>query len=129
MKFIKTWDLVLYRSELKNRHLGCVKANPEALTQPKYHFLNSLRYNYNKKCLKKLIKEICSGTVNRLVLTHKDRLLRFGSELVFSLCEHFETEVVIINASLEANFEDDLVQVVWIKFRTAKTAMSLYLYP
>jgi putative resolvase len=32
--------------------------------------------NYSKKGLKKLIKEICFGTVNRLVLTHKDRLLR-----------------------------------------------------
>ena len=48
----------------------------------------------------------------RLVITHKDRLLRFGSELIFSLCEIFGTEVVIINASEETNFEDDLVQDV-----------------
>lgn len=68
--------------------------------------------NYNKKGLKKLIKEICLGTIERLVITHKDRLLRFGAELVFSLCEQFGTEVVIINASEEAHFEDDLVQDV-----------------
>ena len=68
--------------------------------------------NYSKKGLKKLIKELCSGAVGRLVITHKDRLLRFGSELIFSLCEQFGTEVVIINASLESNFEDDLVQDV-----------------
>lgn len=68
--------------------------------------------HYSKKGLKKLIKEICLGTVGRLVITHKDRLLRFGAELVFSLCEQFGTEVVIINASEEANFEDDLVQDV-----------------
>ena len=68
--------------------------------------------NYSKKGLKKLIKEICSGTIDRLVLTHKDRLLRFGAELIFSLCEQFGTEVVIINASEETNFEDDLVQDV-----------------
>jgi len=67
--------------------------------------------NYNKKWLKKLIKEICLRNVERLVIIHKDRLLRFGSELIFSLCEHFGTEVVIINSS-EANFEDDLVQDV-----------------
>jgi len=48
----------------------------------------------------------------RLVITHKDRLLRFGAELIFSLCEHFGTEIVIINASEEASFEDDLVQDV-----------------
>lgn len=68
--------------------------------------------NYNKKSLKKLIKEICSGTVERLVITHKDRLLRFGAELIFALCEHFSTEVVIMNATEETNFEDDLVQDV-----------------
>jgi len=68
--------------------------------------------NYSKKGLKKLIKEICFGLVGRLVITHKDRLLRFGSELIFSLCECFGTEVVIINASDETNFEDDLVQDV-----------------
>ena len=68
--------------------------------------------NYGKKGLKKLIKEVCLGTVGRLVITHKDRLLRFGAELIFSLCEQFGTEVVIINASEEASFEDDLVQDV-----------------
>ena len=65
--------------------------------------------NYRKKGLRTLISRICSGEVGRLVITHKDRLLRFGSELVFSLCEHFGTEVVIVNASEEASFEDELV--------------------
>jgi excisionase family DNA binding protein len=39
--------------------------------------------NY-KKGLIRLIKLICSHQIERLVLTHKDRLLRFGSELIFS---------------------------------------------
>ena len=68
--------------------------------------------NYEKKGLKKLILEICSGMVARLVVTHKDRLLRFGSELIFSLCEQFGTEVVIINSTQDSTFEDDLVQDV-----------------
>ena len=50
------------------------------------------------------------GDVGRLVLTHKDRLLRFGSELVFAMCEEFETEVIIINkSSEELSFEQELV--------------------
>jgi excisionase family DNA binding protein len=66
--------------------------------------------NYNKKGLKKLLKRIMSGDVGRLVITHKDRLLRFGSELVFAMCEEFETEVVIINKSPEeSTFEQELV--------------------
>ncbi len=68
--------------------------------------------NYSKKGLKKLIKEVCCGTIERLVITHKDRLLRFGAELIFSLCEQFGTEVVMINAAEDSSFEDDLVQDV-----------------
>ena len=68
--------------------------------------------NYNKKGLRLLIKRICTGEVGRLVVTHKDRLLRFGSELVFALCEQFGVEVVIINRSEESSYEEDLVQDV-----------------
>ena len=66
--------------------------------------------NYQKKGLQKLLKRIMKGDVGRLVLTHKDRLLRFGSELVFAMCEEFETEVVIVNKSeVELSFEQELV--------------------
>jgi hypothetical protein len=66
--------------------------------------------NYNKKGLQKLLKRIMQGDVGRLVLTHKDRLLRFGSEIVFTMCEEFETQVVIINKSIEeTTCEQELV--------------------
>jgi predicted site-specific integrase-resolvase len=68
--------------------------------------------NYDKRGLKKVIKRICSGEIGRLVLTHKDRLLRFGAEIVFSLCEHFGTEVVIINRADETSYEEDLTRDV-----------------
>ena len=69
--------------------------------------------NYDKQGLKNLIKEICAGNVDRLVLTHKDRLLRFGSEIVFSLCENYGTEVVILNkGETPATFEEELVSDV-----------------
>lgn len=68
--------------------------------------------NYTKKGLKRLITLITNNQVERLVLTHKDRLLRFGSELVFSLCEIFGTEVVIINRTEDSTFEEDLANDV-----------------
>ena len=69
--------------------------------------------NYQKKGLQQLIKRICSGEVGRLVLTHKDRLLRFGAELVFSLCEVYHTEVVLINQGEgPLSFEEELAQDV-----------------
>ena len=50
------------------------------------------------------------GDVGRLVLTHKDRLLRWGAELVFARCAEFETEVIIINKSKESvTLEQELV--------------------
>ncbi len=64
--------------------------------------------NYKKKGLVRLIKLICTNQVERLVLSHKDRLLRFGSDLIFMLCENFGTEVVIINRSEDSSFEEDL---------------------
>jgi len=68
--------------------------------------------NYRKSGLRQLIQRICQGDVERLVLTHRDRLLRFGIELIFSLCEHFGTEVVILNASSLAEFEEEIAEDV-----------------
>jgi putative resolvase len=68
--------------------------------------------NYRKKGLTRLISTILDGEVARLVITHKDRLLRFGSELIFSLCEYHEVEVVILNKKEDATFEEDLASDV-----------------
>ncbi len=68
--------------------------------------------NYRKKGLKQLLDGIIEGKVGRLVLTHKDRLLRFGAELVFAICQAKEVEVVIINKGEDASFEEDLANDV-----------------
>lgn len=68
--------------------------------------------NYHKKGLKELLEKILNGQIGRLVLTHKDRLLRFGAELVFSLCATQEIEVVIINQGQEPSFEEELAKDV-----------------
>jgi putative resolvase len=41
--------------------------------------------NYQKKSFRKLLKMIALGQVSTLVLMHKDRLLRFGADIVFEL--------------------------------------------
>jgi predicted site-specific integrase-resolvase len=68
--------------------------------------------NYRKKGLKRLLEMILNRQVKRVVLTHKDRLLRFGAELVFALCEARNVEVVILNQGEESSFEEELVQDV-----------------
>lgn len=69
--------------------------------------------NYYKKGLTRLLNLILDGQVKRLVLTHKDRLLRFGAELVFAICEAKNVEVVIINKGDEnPRFEEELAKDV-----------------
>lgn len=68
--------------------------------------------NYHKRGLKDLLERIMNGQIGRLVLTHKDRLLRFGAELVFSLCATKRIEVVIINQGDEPSFEEELAKDV-----------------
>jgi putative resolvase len=64
--------------------------------------------NYHKRGLKTVLNDILKGEIGRLVLTHKDRLLRFGAELIFSLCEIKGIEVVLINKGNEPSFEEEL---------------------
>ena len=71
-----------------------------------------LGMNYHKKGLKRLLGDILSGRVGRLVITHKDRLLRFGAELVFALCEAKNVEVLILNRGEDTTFEEDLAKDV-----------------
>ena len=69
--------------------------------------------NYHKKGLKRLLADIIDGKAGRLVITHKDRLLRFGAELVFAVCEAKNVEVVILNQGEDTTFEEDLAKDVW----------------
>jgi len=64
--------------------------------------------NYKKKGLNRLLELILHKRIRRLVLTHKDRLLRFGSELIFALCEIQNIEIVIINKGEPPSFEEEL---------------------
>ena len=68
--------------------------------------------NYNKTGLNELIELICSGQIERLVLVHKDRLLRFGSEIIFKLCNIYDVEVEIINVGEELNPNEELTKDV-----------------
>ena len=68
--------------------------------------------NYQKKGLKRLLESIIDGQVGRLVVTHKDRLLRFGAELIFAICEARQVEVIVLNQGEDTSFEEDLARDV-----------------
>ena len=68
--------------------------------------------NYRKKGLQELLELILHRRFERLVITHKDRLLRFGAELVFRLCELQGIEIVIVHQGEQPSFEEELAQDV-----------------
>ena len=72
--------------------------------------------NYHKQGLKKLLHDILDSRITRLVLTHKDRLLRFGAELIFALCEARQIEIVIIRSSERCfrNYHGIFCAIIWL---------------
>ena len=50
--------------------------------------------------------------IKRLLFSHKDRLLRFGAELVFSLCDIQGIEIIIIHKGDQPSFEEELANDV-----------------
>lgn len=68
--------------------------------------------NYHKKGLKRLLDAILGGEVGRLVLTPKDRLLRFGAERVFAIGEAKQVEVVMLNQGEDTTVAEDLAKDV-----------------
>lgn len=73
--------------------------------------------NYNKKGLNQLIDLITNSEVDKIVILYKDRLLRFGFEIIENLCEKYGTTIEIIDnteKTEEQELVEDLIQIVTV---------------
>lgn len=73
--------------------------------------------NYKKKGLKQLINMINNHEVSKIVILYKDRLVRFGYELIEYLCEINGIEIEIVDheeKSKEEELTDDLIQIITV---------------
>ena len=71
--------------------------------------------NYSKKGLTKLLERIHNGEVSKVVVLYKDRLVRFGFELLETVCKLNDCEIEIVDNTPKTNEEElvnDLVKVV-----------------
>lgn len=68
--------------------------------------------NYTKKGLQELIEMLCTGKVERIVINYKDRLLRFGYELIEQICKIYDVKIEIINQTDAIIYEKELVEDV-----------------
>ncbi|WP_071394989.1 IS607 family transposase [Bacillus tuaregi] len=66
--------------------------------------------NYNKKGLTKLIKMIQSNQVERVVINYRDRLIRFGMELIEQICEFHDVKIEVINQTEDKTYEQEMVE-------------------
>ena len=66
--------------------------------------------NYEKRGLKELLKLVSTNQIDKLYISYKDRLVRFGYELIEEVCKLHGVEIVIINKSNEQTDEEELVE-------------------
>jgi putative resolvase len=73
--------------------------------------------NYNRKQFNRLMELIELGQVRRLIIAHRDRLVRFGYEYFEAFCERHHTEIVVIDGdtlSPEQELVRDLIAIVTV---------------
>jgi predicted site-specific integrase-resolvase len=74
--------------------------------------------NFNRKGLRKIIELAISGKINKLVVAHKDRLTRFGFDLIEHLITKYSNGIIILDDEKESKKEpkeelvDDVLQIL-----------------
>ena len=66
--------------------------------------------NYHRKGFNEMVDLIQSNKVDRIVINYKDRLLRFGYEMIEQVCDYHHVDIEIINHTEDKTFEQELVE-------------------
>jgi len=67
--------------------------------------------NFNRRGLRKIIKYAISGQLEELVVAYKDRLARFGFELIEDLIKEYSNgRIIILNKNKDLEPEEELVK-------------------
>ncbi|KAJ3064733.1 hypothetical protein HK102_008119, partial [Quaeritorhiza haematococci] len=73
--------------------------------------------NFKRKGLKRLLERVMSGTVEEIVVTHKDRLCRFGFDLIESMVNTFGGRILVQNHAVrtpEEELTQDLLTIIHV---------------
>ena len=90
----------------------------KSLNQP-YQIIKDIGsgINYNKKGLKELITLICKHKVDTIYVLYKDRLVRFGFELIEYFAELNDCRIVVLDnedKTKEQELVEDLMQIITV---------------
>ena len=77
---------------------------------PEYRIVTDIGsgLNFKRKGLNKILEAVFTGTVAEIVVAYKDRLCRFGFELIENLCKYFSTTLTIVNNKNSESEKDEL---------------------
>lgn len=73
--------------------------------------------NFKRKGLRALLGRVLSGDVQEIVVAHKDRLCRFGFELLVFVAEHHNTKIVVLSETQSSPQEElvkDLLSIIHV---------------
>lgn len=73
--------------------------------------------NYNKKGLNELLNLVLESKVDKIVVLYKDRLVRFGFELIENICKKFNTSIEIIDSTEKTQDQElveDMIQIITV---------------
>ena len=82
---------------------------------PSYEIIEDIGsgLNLNKRGIKKIIKLGIEGKINELVIAYKDRLTRFGYELIEEIIKDYSRgKIIVINETKKLKPEEELVSDV-----------------
>ena len=66
--------------------------------------------NSRRKGLSKLLDNVIEDKVNRIFITYKERLTRFGYEYIERICDEHGVEIIILHKDEEKSNEEELVE-------------------
>lgn len=92
--------------------------------------------NYSRQGFSKMVERICRGDIQRVVVTYKDRLMRFGNELFEQICKENNCKILVYSQEQELydveegetrELQEDLLSIVnvFVARRNGKRAGAM----
>ena len=66
--------------------------------------------NSNRKKMNKLLDLVMEDKVNRIFITYKERLSRFGYETIEKICKKHDVDIIVLNGNKEKSIEQELIE-------------------
>ena len=73
--------------------------------------------NYNRKKWNQLLDEVMERKIKTIIITHKDRFIRFGYEWFERFCMRFDTSILVVNneaLSPQVELVQDIISILHV---------------